>query len=171
MCGRGIMARVRRVLMAAGVTAALLVGGGASSNVADAATHTQRVSITSHMKFNFPDPNTGDFTTSGAATESGLICSSGTVLDVGLVFSGFESKTGQVQILVRKLFTCADGSGTILVKIQVHANPDGTETFTWVVLGGTGAYQNLHGSGQGTTVPNADPSTGNTNFYEGFLVG
>jgi hypothetical protein len=170
MCGRAIMAIVRRVLIATGVTAALLVGGGATS-VAHAATQTQRVSITSHMDFNFPDPNTGDFTTSGAATESGLICSSGTVLDVGLVFSGFESKTGQIQILVRKLFTCDDGSGNIFVKIQVHANPDGTETFTWVVLGGTGAYQNLHGSGQGTTVPNADPSTGNTNFYEGFLVG
>jgi hypothetical protein len=165
------MTHVRRVFVAAAVGATLLVGAGATSNISHAATQTQTVSITSHMSFNFPDANTGDFTTSGPATDSGLICESGTVLDTGLVFGGFQSRTGQIQILVRKLFTCDDGSGTIAVKIQVHANPDGTETFTWVIQGGTGAYEDLRGSGQGTTVPNADPSTGNTNLYEGFLVG
>jgi len=153
------------------IVAALFVGIGAAPAVASvAAAPIQQVSITSHMTFNFPDPNTGDFTTSGPASDSGLICGAGTVLDTGLVFGGFQSGRG-FQVLVRKTFTCDDGSGAIFVTLQVHANNDGTETFTWVMQGGTGAYENLHGSGNGSTVPNADPSTGNTNNYEGFLFG
>jgi hypothetical protein len=131
------------------VATALLVGIGAAQGVASAgaaAPPLQQVSI------------------------SGLICRSGDVLDVGVIFVGFQSNRGY-QVLVRKAFNCDDGSGTIFVKIQVHGSNDGTETFNWVVLGGTGAYGGLHGSGGGTTVPNADPSTGNTNFYTGFLVG
>ena len=46
-----------------------------------------------------------------------------------------------------------------------------TETFSWVVLGGTGDYAALHGSGQGTTVPGSEPQTGNFNNYAGFLIG
>ena len=40
-----------------------------------------------------------------------------------------------------------------------------TETFNWVILGGTGAYARLHGEGQGTTVY-GDPLT---NTYTGRL--
>ena len=162
---------MRRVIIRCVVASVLLIGVGSESNLAGAASKTQQVNITSHMSFNDPPPNTGDFTTSGPATDSGLICEVGRVVDTGLVFGGFESGH-QVQILVRKDFTCADGSGTIHIKIQVHANFDGTEKFTWVVQGGTGDYSNLHGSGQGFTVPNAaSQPPGNTNFYEGFVVG
>jgi hypothetical protein len=154
------------------IAAALLAGIGATSTAAPAAAASplQQVSITSHMTFNFPDANTGDFIASGPAADSGLICGAGDVLDIGVIFVGFQSNLGY-QVLVRKAFTCDDGSGTIFVKIQVHGNSDGTETFNWVVLGGTGAYASLQGSGSGTTVPNADPDSGNTNFYGGFLVG
>jgi hypothetical protein len=159
-------------LVVRGVFAALLVVGiGLVSGLAPAAAgRTEQVTITSHMTFNFPDPNTGDFTTSGPATDSGLICPAGTVLDTSLVFGGFQSGRG-FQVLVRKTFTCNDGSGTFFVKLQVHAANDGTESFTWVAQGGTGAYESLRGSGTGFSVPNDDPSTGNTNNYEGFLVG
>jgi hypothetical protein len=159
-------------LVVRGVFAAVLVVGiGLVSGLAPAAAgRTEQVTITSHMTFNFPDPNTGDFTTSGPATDSGLICPAGTVLDTSLVFGGFQSGRG-FQVLVRKTFTCNDGSGTFFVKLQVHAANDGTESFTWVVQGGTGAYESLKGSGTGFSVPNDDPSTGNTNNYEGFLVG
>lgn len=160
-------------LITRGVIAVVLLAGiVATSAVAPAAAAStlQQVSITSHMTFNFPDANTGDFTASGPAADSGLICGAGDVLDVGVIFVGFQSDRGY-QVLVRKAFTCDDGSGTIFVKIQVHGNNDGTETFSWVVLGGTGAYVDLHGSGFGSTVPNADPASGNTNFYGGFLVG
>jgi hypothetical protein len=150
---------------------ALLVGIGLASHVTPAAAgKTQRVAIVSHMDFNDPPPNTGDFATSGAATDSGLICASGGVTDTRVIFVGFQSNQ-KYQVLVLKNFVCGDGSGTIFVKIQVHGNFDGTESFTWVVQGGTGRYANLRGSGQGFSIPNADQSTGNTNFYQGFLVG
>ena len=46
-----------------------------------------------------------------------------------------------------------------------------TETFSWVILGGTGDFADLHGSGQGTTVSDgSDPQTGNFNTYDGFVV-
>jgi hypothetical protein len=40
----------------------------------------------SHMTFNDPPPNTGDFTTSGRATDSGLICVSGDVTQIPASF-------------------------------------------------------------------------------------
>jgi hypothetical protein len=150
---------------------ALFVGIGSALTVAPAgASATQQVAIVSHISFNFPLPNSGDFTTSGPATDGGLICASGDVTDTRDLFVGYQSGF-RYQVLLLKDFVCRDGSGTIFVKIQVHGSFDGTESFTWVVQGGTGDYANLRGSGQGSTVPNPDPSTGNTNFYEGFLVG
>jgi hypothetical protein len=135
-----------------------------------AAGSPQQVEIISHMNFNPHGPNFGDFDASGVAVDSGLICASGTVLDTGIVFGGFQSGRS-VQILVRKTFTCADGSGAFFVKIQVHLDLEtSTEVFTWVVLGGTGRYENLRGSGDGTTVGDgSDPQTGNFNTYTGGL--
>jgi hypothetical protein len=149
----------RRVIVAA--LAACLALVTISSPVA--ARSPEPVTIVSHMSFTFP--NVGTFEASG----SDLICDSGTVLDLGYVFGGFESGR-KVQIRVYKEFTCADGSGTVFVNIQVHANVDGTETFNWVINGGTAAYAGLRGSGHGTTVPDPDRN-GNTNYYDGILVG
>ena len=132
-----------------------------------AAATPRQVNIVSHMTFPGNAPNYGTFEATGSAVENGLVCERGTVLDTGYVVGGFQSGRS-VQILVRKEFTCTDGRGTFFVKIQVHAAFDGTETFSWVVQGGTGAYGQLGGSGDGVTV---DPSpTGNTNIYAGFLV-
>ena len=133
----------------------------------------QQVNIVSHMTFPGNAPNYGTFEATGSAVENGLICERGTVLDTKYVVGGWQSGRA-VQILVRKQFTCTDengipdGSGTFVVKIQVHAAFDGTETFSWIVQGGTGAYEDLRGAGNGVTV---DPTpTGNTNIYDGFLV-
>ena len=139
-----------------------------------AAAQPVAVEIVSHMDFNQEGGfNTGDFAASGLAVEEGLICESGTVEDTRLILAGFQSPTGRIQIPVRKTFTCDDDSGEIFIKIQVHLNLNTqTETFSWVVLGGTGDYSNLQGSGQGTTVGDgSDPQTGNFNTYTGFLIG
>ena len=117
--------------------------------------------------FNDPPPNTGTFTTTGPATDSGLICAHGTTVDTRIVFVGFQSNFG-FQVLVLKSLVCDDGSGTMFFKMQVHGNFDGTETFNWVVQGGTGDYAKLRGSGKGVSVPN---ETGNDSFWDGFLVG
>ena len=129
----------------------------------------QSVRIVSHVTFNPDGPNYGDFVATGRAVDSGLICASGTFVDTGLRFAGFQSNRGIVQLQVVKEFTCNDGTGTFVVKLQIQANFDtGIESFTWVVLRGTGDYRSLHGSGRGSTVPNAP--IGNINTYEGFLL-
>ena len=129
----------------------------------------QQVEIVSNVTFNPDGPNFGDFSTSGAATEAGTICESGTFIDTRLGLGGFQSGRGTVQVLVVKELTCDDGSGTFFVKLQIQANFEtGIETFTWVVLGGTGEYASLRGAGSGSTVPT---DTGNINTYEGFVIG
>lgn len=54
-------------------------------------------------------------------------------------------------ILIVKRFTCDDGSGAFDVKLQVRIDQKG-DNFNWVILGGTGAYERLHGTGQGVGV-------------------
>ena len=43
----------------------------------------------------------------------------------------------------------------------------GVETFSWVIVGGTGRYAHTFGLGYGTTVP---IEGGVTNTYTGYLV-
>ena len=157
---RGFLAAVAALALAVGAVGPAL------------AAQPTGVHIVSHMNFNPDGPNFGDFEASGDAVDDGLICESGSVLDVGLIFAGAQSGR-KAQIPVRKVFTCDDGSGTLNVKIQVHLDFEtSTETFSWVVQGGTGDYASLRGSGGGSTVSDgSDPQTGNFNTYDGFLIG
>ena len=121
----------------------------------------------------FADPPTfGTFTASGSAVGNHLMCPIGTIVDTRNTFAGGQSGH-KLQILVLKEFTCADGSGTFLIKMQVHIDAATGETFTWVVLSGTGDYAHLEGSGPGTTVglPTDDEGGHNQNTYSGFLIG
>ena len=155
----------RRPHLILGVLAAALALTAMAAPVAAAS--PQSVVIVSNVTFNPDGPNYGDFVTSGTAADSGLICPSGTFVDIGLRFGGFQSNRGTVQVQVVKEFTCDDGSGTFVAKLQIQANFDtGIESFTWVVLDGTGDYASLRGAGSGSTVPT---SVGNINTYEGFL--
>ena len=135
---------------------ALLVALGAPAAVAGS---PEATTIASHMTFNNPPevPNTGSF----EATGSSLVCGSGTVVDLDYVF-------GTGQTLVRKEFTCADGSGSFYVKLDVRPTGDETESFTWVIQGGTGDYESLRGHGTGSSVRDENGG-GITNSYEGFV--
>jgi hypothetical protein len=125
------------------------------------------VTIVSDVTFVEGGPNIGSFTTSGDAADSGLICPAGSFEDTGIRFAGGEARTGSVQLQVFTAFTCDDDSGTFDVKMQIQANFDtGTETFTWVVTGGSGDYSSPLGGGSGSTVPRPG---GNTNTYVGML--
>ena len=86
--------------------------------------------------------------------DAGIICPSGDVIDTFFKATGFQSQTG-MNIQVVKLFTCADGSGAFLVKLQVRLDRRGAN-FNWNMLGGTGAYQKLHGTGSGIGIPGPD---------------
>jgi len=135
-----------------------------------AAAPAARVHIVSQVTFD-PNGNFGVFDASRAAVDAGLICASGTFVDTGLAFHGFQSGHA-VQIFVGKTFTCPS-AGTFDVKLQINANFDGTERFAWNITGGTGAYANLHGAGTGSTVPIFDQDgneTGNVNTYDGTLT-
>jgi len=156
----------RRPHVILGVVAAILALAAIAAPVAAAS--PQSVVIVSHVTFNPNGPNYGDFATSGTAANTGLICPSGTFIDIGLRVGGFESNRGTVQVQVVKEFTCDDGSGTFIAKLQIQANfVTGIESFTWVILDGTGDYASLRGAGGGSTVPT---SVGNINTYEGFLL-
>ncbi len=161
-------ARTRRLALAI-MGAGLLVAATIAPVSAGA---PKAVEIVSHMTFVQDDFNHGDFHATGAAVDQGVICASGTVVDTRIQLAGGQSNRG-LQIPVRKSFTCADGSGTIQIKIQVHLDfATNTETFSWVVLSGTGDYAGLAGAGSGTTVTDGSvPQTGNFNTYLGFLVG
>jgi hypothetical protein len=110
------------------------------------ATTPTPVTITGHVAFGNP----GTF-----ATSSGGLCSTGTVTDssLGRLFAtGFQSGT-LILFHNLKTFTCDDGSGTFTADLQVmlvFGAP--TDSFTWVIIRGTGAYANLHGTGSGVGV-------------------
>jgi hypothetical protein len=82
-------------------------------------------------------------------------------------------------MLVGREFTCDDGSGTFLLLVRVHGQFDepGSEVFihpipkSWSVLGGTGAFEKLHGAGRGVGVPTAggftDTLTGRMHIERG----
>ena len=162
----GTTTTTRRLLVGA---ATLVLALGLAGPVAAGA--PTEVQIVSHMDFDPDGFNTGDFAATGPAVDAGRICESGTVEDTRIIFAGGQSGR-KAQIPVRKTFICDDDSGTLFVKIQVHLEFEtSTETFSWVVQGGTGDYAKAHGSGSGTTVSDGSvPQTGNFNTYDGFLV-
>ena len=97
----------------------------------------------------------------GPFTATGLVCPSGETIDVFGRSVGFESGN-RLQILVVKKFTCADGSGTFSLLFRVHITfQPFSDTFTWSVLDGTGAYARLHGSGSGFGTPTPNGATDN----------
>ena len=89
---------------------------------------------------------TGDFTASGPAVVSGAICVSGITND--LLTNTHQTPKG-VNLQILKEFTCDDGSGSFQVKLQVRILFLQLSTFNWVVVGGTGNYEDLKGNGSG----------------------
>ncbi len=129
--------------------------------VAAAEPRPQPVTIVSDMTVP-GNPNYGSFTSS----RSSLICASGDVLDTRLFLLEGAFDTDFV-LTVSKTFTCDDGSGTFFARLLVRMS-GGVETFTWVILGGTGRYHSLFGLGRGSTVP-FESGGGVTNTYIGHL--
>jgi hypothetical protein len=99
----------------------------------------------------------GPFTATGPAVDEGLFCASGFSVDVFGKAAGFQSGQG-VNFLIGKVFLCDDESGAILVKMQVRQDARGNN-YNWNVVDGDGAYEDLHGTGQGFGIsPPDDPN-------------
>jgi hypothetical protein len=150
------------------IMAAIFAALAAAAPVSAAA--PKGVEIVSPMTFAPPGEfNFGTFEASGPAVEAGLICESGEVNDTGIILAGEQSRVGKIQIPVYKTFSCSGGD--LFIRIQVHLDLETfTETFSWVVLGGTGAYSHVRGGGDGFSFSD-DPDAGNVNVYSGFLIG
>jgi len=114
------------------------------------ATPPEPVSIVAQTVDPGSDGATGPFTASGP------VCSSGMTYTESRDIAGFERDFGG-QIHLTKLFVCDDGSGSFELKLNVAIRfGPFTDTYRWVVVGGTGAYENLHGTGSGTGTPTDD---------------
>ena len=148
--------RARAIVAALAASLALVTVIGP---VAAAEPKPQGVTIVSPMTVP-GNPNYGSFTASG----SPLICGSGDVVDTRLVVLRGSFETDFV-LTVTKTFTCDDLSGTFFARLLVRSS-GGVETFTWVILGGTGRYHGLFGLGSGSTEPFEG---GVTNTYTGYL--
>lgn len=110
------------------------------------------------------------FAASGPAVDGGLICAAGVVLDDSSAVTGFSPNGFNVHAIKR--FTCDDGSGEFFVNLQARIDFKRGITFNWNVLGGTGAYEDLHGAGSGVGiagVPCGDPNSCVLDVYEGRL--
>ena len=107
----------------------------------------------------------GPFVASGPAVDDGLVCATGDTIDVFAKASGFQSERG-FNIQVIKLFTCDDGSGDFEIKLQVRIDQQGIN-FNWAIVGGTGAYERLHGSGDGVGLPPPAGTDGDFDVYPG----
>jgi hypothetical protein len=75
----------------------------------------------------------------------GVVCEEGVVGNAGGQFVGWQSDT-HAQILILKRFTCDDGTFDILLRVKLDFETSDTVA-TWSVVGGTGAYESLRGSG------------------------
>lgn len=109
----------------------------------------------------------GPFQAAGLAVDIGLVCAAGDTVDLGEKVAPNNGQSGQgVNFTSLKRFTCADGSGTFDVKLQVRLNKNG-DNFNWTITDGTGAYATLHGSGQGYGIYPTAPPPDVTDYYFG----
>lgn len=96
-------------------------------------------------------PSNGPFAATGPAVDNGVVCPDGWTTDVSLDITGGGG--GHTGFHVLKSFNCNDGSGSFLLKLEVRTSPTGIGTYSWLVVGGTGTYLDLKGSGTGYGVP------------------
>lgn len=114
-----------------------------------------------------PFTGTGPFTATGAAVDAGLVCGAGTSLTIAWSQSAYQPASEWVNFHVVHEFTCDDGSGSFYVQLQARFDQKG-DNFNWVIKGGTGDYERLHGSGSGVGLPPGPQDTFNVlDLYSG----
>jgi len=112
----------------------------------------------------------GPFAASGPAVDDGVVCPAGIVFDESGKVTGFSPNGFNFQGI--KHFVCDDGSGEFRVNLQARIDFRKGVTFHWNVLSGIGAYEDLHGAGDGIGlggVPCGDPDLCVLDLYDGGL--
>jgi hypothetical protein len=134
------------IRIAAATAAVLLLLPGA---VAQA---SPQMSLYLNVETTLGSPSGGPFWATGVAVDNGVVCGDGWTVDVSVTVTGGE-KSGHLNYQVLKSFVCNDGSGSMLLKLQAHSDPDRGGDYAWSIAGGTGAYAGLRGTGTGYSVP------------------
>ena len=97
-------------------------------------------------------------------TATGPLCPSGTFVDDVRLFAGHPDSTGRVNLLIRTVYTCDDGSGSFFalkhVFITVVGENSITNTGPIQLLHGTGAYTDLVGHGVDIGASTGDTGVG-----------
>jgi hypothetical protein len=143
------MMRLRLVL----VLAALACSAGVGVQAA----YSQEPAIVTNITF----PEEGE--PFGTFTASEPLCPSGTFVDEFVGGGGaFRSGVFYHGQTVRKMLTCADGSGTFTILFHPNfspATPSGCEEAgPFAVVGGTDAYAGLRGHGEFCVFPTGEDS-------------
>jgi hypothetical protein len=120
-------------------TAVALGAGTAVVGMAGPVSAASATPVTIDARASFDSP-VGTFTASGAS-----FCESGTTsTSPGRVVGSNTAITFHLTTTL----TCADGSGSVTLRIQARVQPcDATDAGAWVVAGGTGEYERLRGAG------------------------
>ncbi len=101
------------------------------------------IEVLEYLDFCFNEP----FTASGPAVDDGIVCASGTVVDLDIKTKTFRPL--YKRLWITKRFYCGDASGTFDVDMVVRLHEiTGFTTAHWKVVDGTGDYVKLHGNGK-----------------------
>jgi len=107
----------------------------------------------------------GTFTTVGIANNGSPFCLAGIVEST----TNTTTVRGKTVTLYRKTFNCSDGSGSFVLDVSAGSRP--SRPSSWTVVGGTGQFTALWGSGSSTTSTDLSTSasklgtlTGNFHF-------
>lgn len=153
-------------LLATGLGVAPAMGASGSASVPDAA---RPVPFTIHEFVAFGSPDDPTFTAQGP------ICSSGTFHDDFGHSAAWKGAASKLQLMGSTVYTCADGSGTILArkKVFITFNSDGslTNSGPFELTGGTGDYVGLRGNGTDVGVALVNPETGTVDEGTGTITG
>jgi hypothetical protein len=146
------------VVVAASLVALLPPAAAATTRTAISFSNTRQVvSVT-------PGPGTTFYTVStGTSIASGAITGSFALVDHSAVHQTPPQKNGHFGT-IRINSALTGNNGTIRIHLHgqfVSANPDGTETILgrWTIVGGTGNYTDLHGTGTDDTTIDTNTET------------
>ena len=152
------------MVIAVGVLLVEACGGG-EDRASETSAESQRVEIrTSVIGAATPGAEpiaTGDVL-EGSTLGGSAFCTGGTVLD------SHGSQNPEVPLIARTI-TCPEGGVRMDITPDVSQgmSQDLTQTGSWTIVSGTGAFEGLHGSGQMEIVYDPDPAAPARGTYTG----
>jgi len=155
---------MRRIMKLGALALGLLIPLGAAASAQAA----EPVPFTITEQINFAT-GVATFTATGPLCPSGTFVDDVTVVAPNPESSGIDSKGG-LNLVIRTVYTCDDGSGTFnaLKHVFITFTDDGsTNTGPIQLMGGTGAYTGLVGHGVDNGTASGDTGVGQ---ISGFVV-